>query len=1611
MKTILLLLAGLSCVTLASEAPAPENPPQGLSSSDWSSIRAAYEAGRHAVQRQEDGTLTARNPGQQWRTEFDGKGFTVTPDHGQWTWGLELTACGERTLLSASSSINHDGGKITCQRDENLTEWFINDTRGLEQGWTISSRSVGVSPTSENLTLTLALRGDLIAQVSQDSSSVSFQTPSGGTALTYGGLKAWDADGKTLAVRFEDAGGKQIRIAVDDQNARYPITIDPIAQQAYLKAGYNGSATNDEFGTSVSVSGDTVVIGAPREDSGTTGVNNAPDEYATDSGAAYVFVRSGTTWTQQAFLKASNTGADDLFGTSVAVSGDTVIVGAIYEASSSTGVNSSPNENATRAGAAYIFVRSGTTWTQQAYLKASNAGAFDEYGGAVAVSGDTVVVGARNEDSSSTGVNSVPNENAGSSGAAYVFVRNGSTWSQQAYLKPGAIGIYQDLDRFGTSVAVAGDTVIIGAPFEYSSTTGVNPPPNEDASNSGAAYVFVRSGTTWTQQAFLKASNTGESDNFGWSVALSGDTAVVGAIGEDSSTTGVNSAPNENSGSSGAVYVFLRSGTAWSQQAYLKASNTGSGDQFGYSVAISGDTVVAGSRLEDSGTTGVNSAPNENASESGAAYVFARVGGIWSQQAYLKPSNTSAGDVFGAAVAVSGDTVMIGAYQEDSNTSGVNSTAFDNSTTFNAGAGYVFTRSGGVWSQQAYLKASNTPIVAMSGAFGHSVAVSGDTVIIGAPFDSSSTTGVNSVPNLGASSSGAAYVFVRSAGAWSQQAYLKASNTGSGDQFGYSVSISGDTLVVGAWLEDSGTTGVNSTPDESASQAGAAYLFVRSGTTWSQQAYLKASNTGAGDLFGYSVGVSGDMVVVGAFAEGSSTTGVNSTPNENAQSSGAAYVFARNGTAWSQQAYLKASNTGEIDYFGHSVATSGDVVVVGALNEDSGTTGVNSTPDESAGNSGAAYVFARSGTTWSQQAYLKPSNTVSGDNFGYSVTVSGNTVVVGSPGEDSSTTGVNSTPNESAGNSGAAYVFQRSGTTWSQQAYLKASNTGVGDVFGMSVAVSGDTLVIGAKSEDSGTSGVDSTPDNALGDSGAAYVFVRSSGVWAQQAYLKASNPGATDEFGGSVAVSGDTVIIGARYEDSGTAGVNSTPNESANNSGAAYIFNGLGPVVLPPEIAIQAGTDMINGTTKGFGPVVVGTTSDLIFTISNTGAGELTLTGTPEIALSGSSDFTVTAQPSSPITGPGGSSDFTVRFSPTGSGLKTASLSIPNNDGDENPFVIQLTGTAATALVPVSFHLSTSPSAAALQFDVGFTVAGVSLGTPVLQGASSHQMSTELLANGKTRFVINPITNTAIPPTATIEVMLDPGNVSLQDGIMTISGVVATNSSGTPVSASPGAKPIILNVSPSSLTKAAIGTQVPVGVDVVDLDGSITMLIYRLNGSPIGSAFGRPFTTSLTSATPGDFGFSVFFQDNAGNSGGSLPVTLRFIDPASLSTYSSFQSAWLDGAGDFTADPYNTGIPNGLAWALGINPLNPDRSRLPVQSIEESEGEKSLVYRARVLASGVAYQIRTSNSLDAGSWSPLPPAQIEETLEAGGWKLIEASAPITEADPLRFIQLSVENP
>ncbi len=486
--------------------------------------------------------------------------------------------------------------------------------------------------------------------------------------------------------------------------------------------------------------------------------------------------------------------------------------------------------------------------------------------------------------------------------------------------------------------------------------------------------------------------------------------------------------------------------------------------------------------------------------------------------------------------------------------------------------------SGSLADTVGYFKASNT--VGLSDFFGYAVSVSADgsTLAVGAPNESSAASGINGNQEQHAGTiyneTGAVYVFTRDRQSWNQQAYIKASNPGTLDSFGTSVSLSsdGNTLVVGAQKEASNATGVGGNQsDDNAPNAGAVYVFARSGNTWNQEEYIKASNTGEGDLFGSTVSISsdGNTLAVGAHRESSSATGINGDQSSNgAFNSGAVYIFTRNGSSWSQQAYIKASNTDGGDYFGYSLALNadGNTLVVGAFQEASNATGVNGDDtDDSAMSAGAVYVFVRSVSTWSQQAYLKASNSEAGDSFGVSVSLAadGNTLAVGATGEDSSAVGVGGVENDNnMSYSGAVYIFARDITNnWVQQTYVKASNTGELDGFGtVSLASDGNTLAVGASGEASSAIGLNGTEnDDSADNSGAVYVFTQNGGSWSQQAYIKASNPDPNDGFGYTVAMAanGQTLAVGAVGEDSLAKGIggNQNDNSSIKSAGAVYLY------------------------------------------------------------------------------------------------------------------------------------------------------------------------------------------------------------------------------------------------------------------------------------------------------------------------------------------------------------------------------------------------------------------------------------------------------------------------
>ncbi len=529
---------------------------------------------------------------------------------------------------------------------------------------------------------------------------------------------------------------------------------------------------------------------------------------------------------------------------------------------------------------------------------------------------------------------------------------------------------------------------------------------------------------------------------------------------------------------------------------------------------------------------------------------------------YLKASNTESYDWFGWSLDLSADgkTLAVGATQEDSIATGINGDQDDN-TNFATGAVYLFQLESTGWVQQAYIKASNAEY-----------------------------------PRTIEDDEGTEYEYIIS-----------------DDRFGYAVSLSndGNTLAVSALREDSNARGINGEQDNnSASDAGAVYIFERSNGNWEQTAYVKASNTPteesasssssssssvassssssedsntAGDRFGQSLDLSGDgsTLVVGAIGEDSVATGINGDQQDNSLSTaGAAYVFIKTDSGWSQQAYVKPSQHSQQDRFGSAVAlsASGDRLAIGAIGEDRAAVGVNGeTPEENplARNSGAVYVFTRADNEWSQQAYLKPAfvpplSNYPGAGFGNSVSFSadGNILAVGASAEGSLASGVNgdstnfpSNENPVDGRStGAAYIFEFNGSEWQQTAYLKASNPNIYDRFGHALTLSadGNTLAVSAYTEDSSAAGIDGNQDNNdTVDAGAIYIFQRIDNAWQQSHYVKGIIADKPDRLGQAVALSetGDTLAASAYREAGGGAGTDGDPSDNSSEAAGAVLL------------------------------------------------------------------------------------------------------------------------------------------------------------------------------------------------------------------------------------------------------------------------------------------------------------------------------------------------------------------------------------------------------------------------------------------------------------------------
>lgn len=633
-------------------------------------------------------------------------------------------------------------------------------------------------------------------------------------------------------------------------------------------------------------------------------------------------------------------------------------------------------------GAVWAWFLNISSWAERQRLVAPDAAPGDGFGSAVAIDGTTAIVGAATDDESGQV----------DRGSAYVFSRSGFYWAftQKLTASDGTAG-----DLFGSAVAIRGGSIIVGAPGR--------------SAGRGSAYVFVKPASSWLEEQRLDAPTPAAGDAFGAAVGIDGASAIVGAPDYDAAAKT----------DSGAAWVFVRTGTTWGVQ-YASTGTAANGHR-GTAVAISGDRALVG-------------APNERSDGKGAVRALARSGTTWTEPQELVAPGGAAGDDFGASVALEGTASAVGAP----------------SLASNAGGTYAFEHTGSAWDAGQKLSFPWTQAGDLQGA---GVGVSAGYAAAGLP---------------GRNGEGATFIWHKLSG-WNTDYLRSRSSAVSVDKLGKSVALWGQTLVVGAPSETQSLQTVG---------RGAAFVFTRSGTSWSEQAKLVASGSATDDAAGTAVAIEQDDVAVG-------TPGDDVAGNSD---QGSVRIFHRTGTAWSEVATVTIANGKSADWFGTSVALNAGTLAVGAPYRE---------PSFATPSQGAVGVFVGAGASWQQQAELVASDAKADDYFGTSVAVEGNVLLVGSPKVDGTFL-----------NSGAAYVFTRSGAVWAQSARLDPPVASLERRFGTAVAVVGGRLFVSAPGSAGSGSNI----------AGTVHVYTGGGAAWTLQQSISSPDAHANDVFGGAFA-------------------------------------------------------------------------------------------------------------------------------------------------------------------------------------------------------------------------------------------------------------------------------------------------------------------------------------------------------------------------------------------------------------------------------------------------------------------------------------------------------------
>ena len=989
-----------SDATAVPMQPAPNIPLVAQQSDDapidqslWQAFRDArlrvdvISESQAAQPQNEDALFFANQPGQQFTARFlkDG-GVRLGSGRPESPWNTTMRL---QDAAPARPQFSRDA-RIEIPHSAHLTEWYENKPEGLEHGFVVHSPTADMHP-KEGLQVLMNIEGMNASADPDQPGSLVLSNKDQTARLGYQKLVVTDAQGNIVPAEMEATlDGLAINLSV--QHHAFPITIDPLIVNLEATLSPTTDTTDsagDNLGFDVALDGDYAAIGAPE------------DDYAAPlGGAVYLFKQTGATWSflRRLVADVADTNAD--FGRSITMDNDCMAVGAplarrngattpgavyIYERlfgdvwtfkqkltaddgfeeykfgdkldiDNHTLIVGSSSHNEF-IGAAYVFTRGASAWSFQQKLEAADGSAGDQFGGAVSIYGDTAFSSARYDD-----VETYPN-----AGSVYIFNRVAGNWTQTQKINLASEFDLGNYDDFGNAIDCDNQTLVVAA-WSYNSP---------QLNNSGAAFVYVLSGNTWTLQQKLTASDSEESDLFGMDVAIEDDLLVIGARDKD---TG----PIHNSG---GVYVFSRSGTTWSEIQEISHPTPGNTDYFGQGIAIDYPNILIGAHRDDT-QHGVNA---------GSAHLFKDNGGWEFSQSFFQDITTL--DNSGTSVSVDGDSLVVGSSDDDT-ASGVNSgsayffhrtdeawTLANKVTSFlsnsnqhfgtavslsgntaaisapkatasgntEAGMVHVFNRSGSNWSEHSTLIASDS---APLDQFGNALALDGDSLLIGAYF-ADATNRVDA---------GAAYVFSRSGNSWSFQQKLESNGPVASSRFGSSVDIHGETAVVSAPLSADGN--------------GRAFVFTRSGTTWTPQQTLMADDGLPADFFGYTVTLDDNTIVVGAPLV-DTLAGIDA---------GSAYVFTRSTSTWTQQQKIQQNNGVAGERLGSALDLQEGTLLIGAPYFDRISDGLDQV--------GRVFAYTGSGNSWVQETEITAPGGNDFAQFGFAISLSGNNAAIAGVGFD-----------------------------------------------------------------------------------------------------------------------------------------------------------------------------------------------------------------------------------------------------------------------------------------------------------------------------------------------------------------------------------------------------------------------------------------------------------------------------------------------------------------------------------------------------------------------------------------------------------------------------------